>query len=128
MDEVVSRLSNPMFVRAVKLNFRILHLIEDIMSVLKPDGVVYVPTDLVQVGAVIVAQVVLLEEVTRLLLRDCEVHQVAKDSHLGWSLLPLLGEEETAYEERDSTKIIKSKEVNLTQIIPSQFLLTTYKL
>ena len=42
------------------------------MSVLKPEGVVYVPTDLVKVGAVIVAQVVLPEEVTRLLLRDCE--------------------------------------------------------
>ena len=73
------------------------------------------PTDLVKVGAVIVAQVVLLEEVTRLLLRDCEVHQVAKDSHLGWSLLPFLDEEETAYEERDSTKLIKSKEVVLAE-------------
>ena len=62
VDEVVSRLSNPMSVRAVKLNYRVLHLLEDIMSVLKPEGVVYVPTDLVKVGAVIVAQVVLLEE------------------------------------------------------------------
>ena len=52
-----------------------------------------------------------MEEITRLLHRDCEVHQVAKDSHLGWSLLPFLDEEETAYEERDSSKLIKSKEV-----------------
>ena len=115
VGEVVSRLTNPMSVRAVTLNFRVLHILEDIMSVLKPNGVVYVPTDLVQVGAVILAQTVLLEEVTRLLLRDCEVHQVAKDSHLGWSLLPFLDEEETAYEERDSSKIIKSKEVVLAE-------------
>ena len=105
MDEGVSKLSNPMSVRAVKLNFRVLHLLEDILSVLKPEGVVLVPTDLVKVGAMIV---VLLEEVTRLLLRDCEVHQVAKDSHLGWSLLPFLDEEETAYKERNSRKWIKS--------------------
>ena len=50
VDEVVSRLTNPMSVRAVKLNFRVLHLLEDIMSVLKPNGVVYMHTDLVQVG------------------------------------------------------------------------------
>ena len=75
----------------------------------------YVPTNLVQVGAVILAHTVLLEEITRLLHRDCEVHQVAKDSHLGWSLLPFLDEEETAYEERDSSKIIKSKEVVLAE-------------
>ena len=70
------------------------------MAVLKPEGVVLVPTDLVTVGALIVAQFVLLDEVTRLLQRDSEVHQVAKDSHLGWSLVPFLDEEETAYEER----------------------------
>ena len=67
VDEGVSKLSNPMSVRAVKLNFRVLHLLEDILSVLKPEGVVLVPTDLVKVGAMIV---VLLEEVTRLLLRE----------------------------------------------------------
>ena len=109
--EVLSKLTNPMSQRAVTLNYRVLHIIEDIMSVLKPDGVVYVPTSLVQVGAVILAQTVLLEEITRLLQRDCEVHQVAKDSHIGWSLLPFLDKEEMAYEERDSTKMIKSKDI-----------------
>ena len=69
--------------RAVTLNCRVLHILEDIMSVLKPNGVVYVPTNLVQVGAVSLAQTVLLEEISRLLQRDCEVHQVAKNSHLG---------------------------------------------
>ena len=111
VDECVTKLSNPMSVRAVKLNFWVLHLVEDILAVLKPERVVLVPTDLVTMGAMEVAQVVILEEVTRLLQRDSEVHQVAKDSHLGWNLLPFLDEEETAYEERDSTRLIKTKEV-----------------
>ena len=34
---------------------------------------------------------------------------------MGWSLLPFLDEEETAYEERDSSKIIKSKDVVLAE-------------
>ena len=40
---------------------------------------------------------------------------MAKDCHLGWSLLLFLDEEESAYEEHDSTKIIKSKEVVLAE-------------
>ena len=84
------------------------------MSVLKPDGVVYVPTSLVRAGAVILAQTVLLEEISRILHRD-SVHQVAKDSHIGWSLLPFLDEEETAYEERDSTRMIKSKDITTAE-------------
>ena len=49
VDECVTKLSNPMSVRAVKLNYRVLHLVEDILAVLKPEGVVLVPTDLVTV-------------------------------------------------------------------------------
>ena len=56
-----------------------------------------VPTDLVTMGAMVVVKVVILEEVTRLLQRDSEVHQVAKNNHLGWNLLPFLAEEETDY-------------------------------
>ena len=85
------------------------------MSVLKPNGVVYVPTSLVRAGAVILAQTVLLEEVSRILQRDSEVHQVAKDSHIGRNLLPFLDEEETAYEERDSTRMIKSKDITTAE-------------
>ena len=83
VGEVLSRLTNPMSQRAVTLNFRVLHILEDIMTVLKPNGVVYVSADLVQVGAVILAQTVLLEEITRIIQRDSEVHQIAKDSHIG---------------------------------------------
>ena len=83
--DTLSKLSNPMSQRAVTLNYRVLHIIEDIMSVLKPNGAVYVPTSLVRAGAVILAQTVLLEEVTRIIQRDSEVHQIAKDSHMGWN-------------------------------------------
>ena len=107
----LSRLTNPMSQRAVTNNFRILHIIEDIMSVLKPNGQVLVPTNLDRAGATILAQTVLLEEITRILQRDSEVHQIAKDSHVGWSLLPYLDEEETAVEERDSSRLIKSKDI-----------------
>ena len=113
--EALSKLSNPMSQRAVTLNFRVLHIIEDIMSVLKPNGVVYVPTSLVRAGAVILAQTVLLEEVSRIIHRDSEVHQIAKDSHIGWNLLPFLDEEETAYEERDSTRLIKTKDITTAE-------------
>ena len=62
-------------------------------------------------AATIQAQIVLLEEISRILQRDSEVHQIAKDSHVGWSLLPYLDEEETAVEEKDSLKLIKSKDI-----------------
>ena len=107
----LSRLTNPMSQRAVTNNFRILHIIEDIMSVLKPNGQVLVPTNLDRAGATILAQTVLLEEISRILQRDSELHQIAKDSHVGWSLLPYLDEEETAVEERDSLRLIKSKDI-----------------
>ena len=37
VDECVTKLSNPMSVRAVKLNYRVLHLVEDILAFLKPE-------------------------------------------------------------------------------------------
>ena len=57
VGDVLSKLNNTMSQRAVTLNYRVLHILEDIMSVLKPNGDVYV----VQVVAVILAQIVLLE-------------------------------------------------------------------
>ena len=73
---------------------------------------ILVPTYLETMQNIVTAAVIILEEVVRLLQRDSEVHQLAKDSHLGWNLLPyMLDEEETAYEERDSSHMIKSKEM-----------------
>ena len=107
----LAKLTNPMSMRAVTNNFRILHIIEDILITLKPNGQVLVPVSLGRAAATIEAQVTLLEEISRILQRDSEVHQIAKDSHVGWSLLPYLDEEETATEEKDSLKLIKSKDI-----------------
>ena len=77
MDETVGKLSNPMSVRAVKLNFRILFMVKDFLSVFKPDGAVLVPTDLDTMQNITTAAVIVLEEIVRLLQRDSEVHLVA---------------------------------------------------
>ena len=100
-----------MSLSVVKLNYSLLFMVEDLLSFFKPDGLALVPTHLEVMKDLSVAAVVVLEEIVRLLQRDSEVHQVAKDSHLGWNLLPFLDEEETAEEERDSSKLIKSKKV-----------------
>ena len=73
----MSKMSNHISVRAVKLNFR---MVEDILSVFKPEGAALVSTCLETMQNLITAAVIVLEEVVRLLQRDSEVHQVAKDS------------------------------------------------
>ena len=72
-----------MSVREVKLNFCIHFMVEDILAVFKPEGSALVPTVLVTMGTMVAAASVILEEVTRLLQRNSEVHQVAKGSHQG---------------------------------------------
>ena len=62
-------------------------MVEDILSVFKPDGAALVPTDLETMQNITTAAVIVLEEIVRLLQRDSEVYQVAKDSHLGWDSL-----------------------------------------
>ena len=90
-------------------------MVEDMLAVFKPDGAALVPTDLDTMRDLSAAAAVVLEEIVRLLQSDLDVHQVAQDSHLGWNLLPFLDEEETAVEERDSSRLIKSKKVVTTE-------------
>ena len=52
-------------------------MVEDILSVFKPDGAVLVPTDLDTMQNITTAAVIVLEEIVRLLQRDSEVHLVA---------------------------------------------------
>ena len=111
----LAKLTNPMSIRAVTNNYKLQHMIEDILSTLKSNGQICVPVSLDRATAIIEAQVVLLEEMSRLLQRDNEVHQIAKDSHIGWALLPYLDEEETASEEKDSLKLIKSKDISTAE-------------
>ena len=66
-------------------------MVEDILSVFKPEGSDLVPTCLVTMGT------------------------------MGWNLLPFLDEEETTVEERDSVRLIKSKEVTAEKAYMAYF-------
>ena len=46
IDDTVAKLANPMSIRAVKLNYKILHMVEDLLAVFKPDGHPLVPLNL----------------------------------------------------------------------------------
>ena len=109
---LIAKLTNPMSIRAVTLNCKMNDMIQDLLSTLKSNGQLCVPVSFDRTTILIEAQVVVLEEMSRLLLRDNEVHQIAKDSHIGWALLPYLDEEETASEEKESLKLIKSKAIS----------------
>ena len=109
---MIAKLTNPMSIRAVTNNCKLNDMIQDLLSTLKSNGQLCVPVSLDRATILIEAQVIVLEEMSRLLLRDNEVHQIAKDSHIGWALLPYLDEEETATEEKDSLKLIKSKAIS----------------
>ena len=111
----LAKLTNPMSIRAVTNNCKLQDMIQDILSTLKSNGQLCVPVSLDRATALIEAQVIVLEEMSRLLQRDNEVHQIAKDSHIGWALLPYLDEEETASEEKDSLKLIKSKDISTAE-------------
>ena len=76
IEEAVGKLNNPMSIRSVKLNFKVLHLVQDLLSVFKPDSQPLVPVNLADMGEVAAADVLIMEEITRILLRDNEVHQV----------------------------------------------------
>ena len=67
VDETIGKLSNPMSVRAVRLNFRILFMVEDMLSVFKPDGAALLPADLDTMKDISAAAVIVLEEIVRLL-------------------------------------------------------------
>ena len=54
VDETVGKLTNPMSVGAVRLNIRILFMLEDMLSVFKPDGLALVSTNLDLLAAAVV--------------------------------------------------------------------------
>ena len=61
IDDTVAKLNNPMSIRSVKLNYKVLHLVEDLLTVFKPDDRP-------------LAAVKILVEIVRILQRDTEVH------------------------------------------------------
>ena len=106
---LVGKLSNPMSIRAVTMNAKLDNMVQDLLSIIKSNGQLRVPVSFDDMTLLIESQVVVLEELSRLLLRDTEIHLITKESHIGWALLPFLDEEETAEDEKDSLKLIKSK-------------------
>ena len=79
---LVGKLTNPMSIRAVTLNAKMNDMIQDLLSTIKSNGQLRVPVSFDGMTILIEAQVVVLEEMSRLLLRDTEVHQIAKESHI----------------------------------------------
>ena len=108
VEAAVKSISNPMSVRSIRHNFRVLHLIEDLIAVFSPEGIPLVATDLVAVNDIIAAASGVLLEVTRLLKREMELHSVAQTSHLGWKTVGELDKGELAIEEQDQARILPS--------------------
>ena len=106
---LVGKLTNPMSIRAVTMNAKLDNMVQDLLAIIKSNGQLRVPVSIDDMTILIESQVVVLEELSRILLRDTEIHLITKESHIGWALLPFLDEEETAEEEKDSLKLIKSK-------------------
>ena len=109
---LVGKLTNPMSIRAVTMNAKLDNMVQDLLSIIKSNGQLRVPVSFDDMTLLIESQVVVLEELSRLLLRDTEVHLITKESHIGWALLPFLDEEETAEEDKESLKLIKSKTIS----------------
>ena len=73
-----------MSIRSLKIIYMVLHLVQELLSVFKPDGQPLVLVNLnkmVDVAAA-AAAVLIMEQISRILLRDNEFHQVSKDSHI----------------------------------------------
>ena len=111
LSALVGKLTNPMSIRAVTMNAKLDNMVQDLLAIIKSNGQLRVPVSFDGMTTLIESQVVVLEELSRLLLRDTEVHLITKESHVGWALLPWLDEEETAEEDKDSLKLIRSKTI-----------------
>ena len=76
IEEAVGRLNNPMTIHSVNLSYKVLHLVQDLLGVLKPDGQLLVPVNLADMDNVAAAVFLIMEGITRILLNDNEVHQI----------------------------------------------------
>ena len=113
--EAVRGLTNPMSVRALHHNFKILHLVEDLLSVFNPNGVPLAITDVAVASDIISAATTVLVEVSRLLRRENESHQVAHSSHLGWKVVQEIERKELATEQVELAPILPAHEVRAAE-------------
>ena len=96
VDTAVRFLNNPMSVRIVRHNYRLLFHIEDLLSVFNPGDTPLVSTDLDTINDLISAATGVLKEVVRLIKRESEMHTVVQKSHIGWKVASVLDEDELA--------------------------------
>ena len=113
--EAVRGLTNPMSVRALHHNYKILHLVEDLLSVFSPNGVSLVITDVAVASDIISAASAVLIEISRLLRRENESHKVAQSSHLGWKVVQELDRKELVAEEVESNQILPAHKVRAAE-------------
>ena len=100
MELAVKSITNPMLVRSIHHNYRVLRLIEDLLEVFAPSRVPFVATELAAVNDILAAASGVLIEVTRLLKREIESHMAAQSSHLGWKVVRELDKGELAWRNR----------------------------
>ena len=110
VETAVRILKNPMSVRLVRHNHRIMFHLEDLLHIFDPDGPL-VSTDLVLINDLVAAAISMFKEILRILKRENEMHMVVQESHLGWKVAQELDKEELDVEEKDSAKILTGKTV-----------------
>ena len=113
--EAVRGLTNPMSVRALQHNYKVLHHVEDLLEVFRPKGQDLVITDVAVASDIISAATSVLIEVSKLLRKETESHKVAHTSHLGWKVIQELERKELAAEQVDLSPILPDHEVRAAE-------------
>ena len=113
--EAVRGLTNPMSVRALHHNYKILHHVEDLLEVFRPNGHNLIITDVAVASDLITAATSVLVEVSKLLRKETESHKVAHTSHLGWKVIQELERKELATEQEGLSPILPDHEVRAAE-------------
>ena len=115
VDTAVRLLTNPMSVRVVRHNYRLLFHVEDLLTVFNPGNTPLVSNDLDTINDLISAATGDLKEVVRLIKSESEMHTVFQESHIGWKVASVLDEDELALEEKQESKILSTKAVTAAE-------------
>ena len=111
VEAAVRGVTNPMSIRNIRLNYRVLHLIDDLLEVFCPDGAQYVATNLTDVNDLIQAATTVLFEISRILKTENEKHVVAQSSHLGWRVVKELDKKDPDHDEMEESKLVSEAAV-----------------
>ena len=113
--EAVRGLTNPMSVRALEHNYKVLHHVEDLLEVFRPKGKSLIITDVAVAADIISAATSVLLEISKLLRKETQSHKVAQTSHLGWKVIQELERKELAAEQVDLSPILPDHEVRAAE-------------